>query len=158
MVLAHLQRWRWSRCGLRVERGLGSSLPPAERASAGFRRFWRNVMPIFHYAGSRKRRRTEVTEVTGRCTGRGHDLTGRVRSVQCSSQARGLGFATSASDHSRDRSVRSGTQRNTSDREGSLLDSDRTLALSRPVAAWSASGRCVAGARCCAIGASGRRV
>jgi hypothetical protein len=40
-------------------------------------------MPIFHYAGSRKkkRRRTEVTEVTGRWTGRSHCLTRRVRSV-----------------------------------------------------------------------------
>jgi hypothetical protein len=55
---------------------------------------------------------TEVTEVTGRCTERGHGLTGRVRSVQRSSQARGLRVATGASGHSRDRSVRSGTQRN----------------------------------------------
>jgi hypothetical protein len=46
--------------------------------------------------------------VTGRCTGRGHGLTGRVRSVQLSSQARGLGFATGVSSHSRDRRVRSG--------------------------------------------------
>jgi hypothetical protein len=30
------------------------------------------------------------------------------------------------------------------------------LALSRPVVAWSASGRCFAGARYCAIGASGQ--
>jgi hypothetical protein len=118
---------------------------------------------------------TDVTEVTGRCTGRGRGLTGRVRSVQRSSQARGLGFVTGASDHSWDRSVRSGTQRNSawrraertrgtsghtrsdaSGHEGCLLGSDRTLALSRPVVAWSASGRCVAGARHCAFGASGR--
>jgi hypothetical protein len=40
-------------------------------------------MTFFLYAGSpeKKRRRTEVTEVTGRCTGRGPCMTGRVRSV-----------------------------------------------------------------------------
>jgi hypothetical protein len=48
--------------------------------------------------------------VTGRCTGRGHGLTGRVWSVQHSSQARGLGFATGVSGPSRDQSVRSGTR------------------------------------------------
>jgi hypothetical protein len=38
---------------------------------------------IFHYAGKSeiKRRRTEVIEVTGRWTGRGLYLTGRVRSA-----------------------------------------------------------------------------
>jgi hypothetical protein len=30
--------------------------------------------------------------------------------------------------------------------DGSSLDRDQTLALSRPVVAWSASGRCIAGA------------
>jgi hypothetical protein len=70
VMLAHLRR-RWSLSG---REGLGSSLPPAERASAGFRRFQGYEMPIFHYAGSqkKKRERTEVTMVTGRCTGRGH--------------------------------------------------------------------------------------
>jgi hypothetical protein len=40
-------------------------------------------VPIFHYAGSRKRkrRRTEVTEVTERCTGRDHGMTGRIWSA-----------------------------------------------------------------------------
>jgi hypothetical protein len=112
--------------------------------------------------------------VTGRCTGRGHGLTECVRLVQSSSQARRLGFATDASGHSRDWSVRSGTQRNSawrraertrgaSDHEGCLLDSDRTLVLSHLVVVWSTSGRCVR--RRCAImrpvvlsGASGRRV
>jgi hypothetical protein len=51
VVLAHL-RWRWSLSG---REDLGSSLPPAERASAGFRQFLGNEMPIFHYAGSRKK-------------------------------------------------------------------------------------------------------
>jgi hypothetical protein len=60
----------------------------------------------------KKRRRTEVTEVIGRCTGRGHGMTGRVRSVQMQqSDARVLGFTTGVSGHSRDRHVRSGAQR-----------------------------------------------
>jgi hypothetical protein len=44
----------------------------------------------------------------------------------------------------------------TSGRDGSLLDSNQTLALSRPVVVWSASGRCFAGARRYALGVSGR--
>jgi hypothetical protein len=60
----------------------------------------------------KKRRRTEVTEVIGRCTGRGHGMTGRVRSVQTQqSDTWVLGFATGASGHSWDRRVRSGAQR-----------------------------------------------
>jgi hypothetical protein len=39
--------------------GLGSSLPPAELVSAGFRRFRGVEMPIFHYAGSQKRNEGE---------------------------------------------------------------------------------------------------
>jgi hypothetical protein len=35
-----------------------------------------------------KRRRTTTTVVIGRCTGRGHGLTGRIRSVLSSCQAR----------------------------------------------------------------------
>jgi hypothetical protein len=42
LVLAHLRR-RWSLSG---REGLGSSLPPAELACAGFRRFRENEMPI----------------------------------------------------------------------------------------------------------------
>jgi hypothetical protein len=34
---------------------LGSSLPPAELASVGFRRFRGNKIPIFHYVGGEKR-------------------------------------------------------------------------------------------------------
>jgi hypothetical protein len=112
--------------------------------------------------------------VTGRCTGRCHGLTGRVRLVQRSSQAHGQGFATGTSGHSWDRSVRSSTQRNSgwrraertrsasghtrsdaSGREGCLLDSNRMLALSRPVVAWSASSRCIA---CAGTGRSVRPV
>jgi hypothetical protein len=47
-----------------VERGLGSSLPPAELASAGFRRFRGNEMPIFHCAGGKKRWRKSEMFIT----------------------------------------------------------------------------------------------
>jgi hypothetical protein len=44
-----------------MERGLGSSLPPTELASMGFRCFRGNEMPIFHCAGGKKRwRKSEV--------------------------------------------------------------------------------------------------
>jgi hypothetical protein len=67
----------------------------------------------------------EVTEVTGRWTGRGLSLIGRVRSVfsvcACFSF---LIERSGASSHDR---------LDTSGRWGSLLDSNRTLALWRPV-------------------------
>jgi hypothetical protein len=83
--------------------------------------------------------------VTGRCTGRGHGVTGRVRSVQRSSQARGLGFATGVSGHSRDRRVRSGALRELQfarsiGRSARPVTHDRT----RPVvegAYWTPTGR-----------------
>jgi hypothetical protein len=73
VVLAHLQR-RWSLSG---REGLGSTLHPAElarRDSGVFEELKRLKL-------EKKQRRTEVTEVTGRWTGRGLCLTGRVRSV-----------------------------------------------------------------------------
>jgi hypothetical protein len=54
VVLAYLRR-RWSLSG---REGLGFSLPPTELASAGFRRFRGNEMPIFLYAEGEKRWRT----------------------------------------------------------------------------------------------------
>jgi hypothetical protein len=71
-------------------------------------------------------------------------LTGRVRSVAAVAETRGLGFCTGASDHSRDRRVRSGAQRVYSsggrsfDRtrpvtSGPLLDSHRTSGAACPV-------------------------
>jgi hypothetical protein len=77
-------------------------------------------------------------------TGRGLGLTGRVRSVAAVAEARGLGFCTDVSDHSRDRRVRSGAQRvcrscGRSDAvarpvaSGPLLDSNRTPGVTRPV-------------------------
>jgi hypothetical protein len=56
VVLAYLQR-RWSLSG---REGLGSSLPPAELASVGFRHFWENEMPIFLYADVEFWRRCHV--------------------------------------------------------------------------------------------------
>jgi hypothetical protein len=89
VVLAHLQRWCWSRCSLSGREGLGSSLPPTERASAGFRRFRGNEMPIFYYAGSRKSN-GDQTEANGGHSGdrtldRTRSLFDRTRpvSVQC---------------------------------------------------------------------------
>jgi hypothetical protein len=55
-----------------VEKGLGSSLLPAELARRDSALFGKG---------------TEVTVVTGRCTGRGHGMTGRVRLVQSGQRA-----------------------------------------------------------------------
>jgi hypothetical protein len=63
-MLTHVHKvvitcWCWHICEgggfCVVERGLGSSLPPAELASAGFKHFRGVEMSIFHYAGSQKR-------------------------------------------------------------------------------------------------------
>jgi hypothetical protein len=57
--------------------------------SAGFGAFV-EMKHIFSIAPKvKKRRRTKVTGMTGRWTGRGLSMTGRVQSVQHSSQARG---------------------------------------------------------------------
>jgi hypothetical protein len=66
--------------------GLGLSLPPTELTSVGFRRFWKLEMPIFHYAGSRKRnggeRRSAVRRVVARvCNRRVRSLAGPARPV-----------------------------------------------------------------------------
>jgi hypothetical protein len=111
------------------------------------------------------------------------DRTRPVSSMR-QSGARVLGFTTGVSGPSRNWSVWSGAQRRSawrrtnrtrgasghtrsdaSGRDGSSLDRDRMLALSRPVIAWSSSGHVVARAgavRTCASGrlsgASGRCV
>jgi hypothetical protein len=146
---------------------LGPSLPPASQA-----RWDTDVFKELKCLFSTTPEVREETEANG---GHWGDRTlNRTRPVQ-ESGARVLGFATGASGHSRDRCVRSGAQRSSawrrtdrthgasshtrsdaSGRDGSSLDHDRTLALSRPVVAWSASGRCFVGVRRCAIGASGR--
>jgi hypothetical protein len=141
--LAHLRRW-WSSSG---RKGFGFG---------GIRRFlgkW-NAYFLLHRKSEKKRRRTAVTVVTGRCTGRGRGLTGRVRSVLQLPGTRELGFATGASGPSRNRSVQLGTQRSRAGRRadqtrgtsghmrsdasgrcGSLLDSDRTPGAVRLVIA-----------------------
>jgi hypothetical protein len=103
------------------------------------------------------------TEANG---GHQGDLTlHRMRPVSSTQQsgARVLGFAIGAFGPSWNWSVRSSTQRSrawrranrtrgasghtrsdVSGRDGSSLDYDRTLALSRPVVVWSASGQCAA--------------
>jgi hypothetical protein len=65
-----------------VEKCLGSSLPPAELASAGFRRF-REKKCLFSIAPE-ARKGSESPECFSlkTLTGRGPSLTGRVRSVQ----------------------------------------------------------------------------
>jgi hypothetical protein len=75
--------------------------------------------------GRIKRRRTEVTVVTGRWTGSGLCVTGRVRSVLSVCPYLGsLIGRDGASSHGRP---------DASDRCGSLLDSNWTLALWRPM-------------------------
>jgi hypothetical protein len=69
VVLAHLRRRR----SLSGRKGLSG----------------RNAYFPLRRKSEKKRRRMEVTRVIGRCTRRDHGLTERVRSVQCSSQARG---------------------------------------------------------------------
>jgi hypothetical protein len=166
--------------------GLGPSLPPAELAR------WDSG--VFEELKQLFSTTSEVEKETEANKGHQGDRTlhrtwsqfDRTRPVSSTQQsgARVLGFATGAFGPSRNRSVRSGTQRSrawrradrtrgasghtrsdASGRDGSSLDHDRTLALSCPVVAWSASGRCVARAgtvRTCASGrlsgVSGHRV
>jgi hypothetical protein len=80
--------------------------------------------------------------VTGHCTGRGHGMTGRVRSAV----RRGvLGFATGASGHLRDRRVRSGAQKElrfarTIGRGARPITRDRTHPIVEG-AYWTLTGR-----------------
>jgi hypothetical protein len=177
-VLTHVHKvvityWCWHICegdGVwAVEKGLGPSLPLAELASTGFRCFRGLEMPIFHYAGSRKRnggeRRSQrwpdtapdAVTVWPNASGQFNAVVRRV-GVRVSHRRIRLGTqkcsAWRKADRTRDTSGH--TRSDASGHWGSLLDSNRTLPLSRPVVVWSASDRCFAGARCCAIGASGR--
>jgi hypothetical protein len=121
VVLAHLRR-RWSLSG-REEFGF---LSPSRRAcEAGFSAF-REMKRLFSTApDAKKRRRTEVTEVTGRWTGRGLCLTGCVRSVLSVCACLGILIGRGgASGHDRPDAFGHG---------GCLLDSNRTLGVTRPV-------------------------
>jgi hypothetical protein len=120
-MLAHLQR-RWSLSG---REGFWF-LSPSHRACSVRFCVFQEMKCLFSTAPyAKKRRRSEVTEVTGRWTGRGLCLTGRVRSVlngcACLSLLIGRG---GASGH---------VQPDASGHGGCLLDSNRTLALWRPV-------------------------
>jgi hypothetical protein len=154
VVLAHLRR-RWSLSG---REGLGPSLPPTElaRLDSGIFEELKRLFSTTPEVG-------KETEANGGHQGdRTRSRFDQTRSVSSTQQsgARVLGFATSVSGPSWNRSVRSGTQRSrawrradrtcgasghtrsdASGRDGSSLDRDRTLALSCLVVAWSASGR-----------------
>jgi hypothetical protein len=76
-MLAHLRR-RWSLSG---KEGFGFLSPSRRACEAGFSTF-QEMKRLFSTAPEvKKLRRTEVTEVTGRWTGLGLCLTGRVRSM-----------------------------------------------------------------------------
>jgi hypothetical protein len=137
-----------------VERGLGSSLPPAELARQDSALFG-EVKCLFSTAPE-VRKETEANG--GHCGDRTlhrmrsrFDRTCPVNSQQLSG-VQVLGFPTGASSPSWNRSIRSGTQRgrtgrranwtrdasghvrsDTSDRGGSLLDSDRMPGVARLV-------------------------
>jgi hypothetical protein len=133
---------------------LGSSLPPAELTRRDSTLFG-EVKCLFSTASEVRK---EMEENDGHCGDRTRHRTRsrfdrtRLVSSQQLSGARVLGFPTGASGPSRNRSVRSGTQRgrtgrraertrgasghvrsDTSGHGGSLLDSDRTLGAARPV-------------------------
>jgi hypothetical protein len=137
-----------------VERGFGSSLPPAELARWDLALFG-EVKRLFSTAPEVKK---ETEANGGHCGDRTlHRTRSRFdRTRPVSSQqllgARVLGFPTGVSVPSQNRSVRSGTQRgrsghradrtrgtsshvrsDVSGRGGSLLDSDRTPGAARPV-------------------------
>jgi hypothetical protein len=61
--------------------GFGFLSPSRRACEAGFCFFFGEVKCLFSQRSEKKRRRTEVTEVIGHCTGRGHGMTGHVRSV-----------------------------------------------------------------------------
>jgi hypothetical protein len=144
---------------------LGPSLPPAElaRLDSGVFEELKRLFSTTPEVG-------KEIEVNGGHRGdwtlhRTRSRFDRMRPVSSTQQsgAQVLEFAIGTSGPSQNQSVRSGTQRSrawrrvdrtrgvsghtrsdTSGHDGSSLDRDRTLALSRPVVAWSASGRCVA--------------
>jgi hypothetical protein len=155
-------RRQWSLCG---REGSGFLSPSRRACEVGFRRF-RGVETTFSTT-------PEVGKETEANGGHSGDRTlNRTRSrfdqtcpisLTQQSGAQVLGFTTGASGPSRNRSVRSGTQRSrawrradrtrdayghtrsdASGRDGSSLDRDRTLALSCSVVVWSASGHVVA--------------
>jgi hypothetical protein len=154
-----LQRWRWSRCGLWVKRGFGEmkclfsttlELRKETEANGGHRgdRTLHRTRPRC----DRTRLVSTAQQLGARarvCNRRVQSLTGPARSVR-----RPEGTAVRKDDQTRCASGH--TRSDASGRQGSLLDSNRTLAQSHPVVAWSASGRCFVGTGAVCIGASGR--
>jgi hypothetical protein len=143
VVLAHLQRW-WS---LSSREGFGVHLVVLARSGV-----FEEMKCLFSIV-SEARKGGESPECLSlknfNRTRSREDL--RVRSVAAVAEARGLGFCTGASDHSRDRRVRSGAQRVCSSRgrsdavarpvaSGPLLDSNRTPGAARPVKRCSEFG------------------
>jgi hypothetical protein len=116
MMLALLRKW-WSLSGREGFGFLSSSRRACEAEFSAFR----EIKHLFSTApDAKKRRRTEVIEVTGRYL----YLTGRVRSVLSVCACLGILIGCGgASGHDRP---------DTSGHCGCLLDSNRTLALWRP--------------------------
>jgi hypothetical protein len=135
---------------------LGSSLPPTELASAGFRRFRGNEMPIFHCTGGKKRWRKsgvffseklQLDAVQGgpacpvssnRRQRRTREGRGPARPVPRGTRA--SGHAPSGQRMSQCRST-AVARRVMFGRTRSSLDSDRTPGAAHPVKQCNASGR-----------------
>jgi hypothetical protein len=114
-MLAHLRRW-WSLSG---REGFGFLSPSHRACEAGFSAF-QEMKSLFSTAlDAKKRRRTEVTEVTGRSL----CLTGRVWSVLSVCACLGILIGRGGTfGHDRP---------DASDRGGCLLDSNQTLGVTR---------------------------
>jgi hypothetical protein len=113
----------------------------------GFSAF-REIKRLFSTAPDvKKQRQMEVTKVTGRWTGRGLCLTGRVRSVLSVCACLGILIGRSG--------VSSHDRLDASGRGGCLLDSNRTLGVTRLVSSTAClvtrggllemTGRCLCG-------------
>jgi hypothetical protein len=154
-VLAHL-RWRWSLSG---REGFGFLFPSRQACEAGFGAFVKVKRQFSTVPEAKKRRRTEVTRITGR----GLDTTGASGQWQqlcaargarvCNRRVRSLAESERPVTHPENsaslkanrtwwgiRSRAIGRVWSTKSLSGTSLDSDRTLALSHPVVAWSVSG------------------
>jgi hypothetical protein len=109
VVLAHLRR----RQSLSGREGLGPSLPPAELATRDLGVFEELKRLFFTTPEVRKETETNEGHSGDRTLNRTRSRFDRTRPVSSTQQsgARVLGFVTGASSHSRDRRVRSGTQR-----------------------------------------------
>jgi hypothetical protein len=154
LVLAHLRR-RWS---LSSREGFGFLSPSRQACKAGFGAF----VEVKRLFSTVPKVREEMEANGGHRGDRTWSRFDRMRPVSSTQQSgvRVLGFATGVSDPSWNQSVRLGTQRSiawqradrtrgasghtrsdVSGSDGSSLDRDWMLALSRPVVSWSVSSR-----------------